>query len=198
MQAPIRRMALLTMLVLAICDGNSSVADTGGGVFREDQYQALIADQHATRIGDIVTVLIYEDATATTSTDTGASKRTSVGVNALTSSKPLINGDVGVSNDFDGGAKTSRAGKLVARVSVIVQSVLANGDLMIHGSQVIEFNNEKQTIDISGRIRPIDIGSDNTILSTKIAEAVLKYKGEGFLSNREKPGIVTRFFNWLF
>ncbi len=47
-------------------------------------------------------------------------------------------------------------------------------------------------------MRPEDISSDNTVISTRIADAKIKYIGDGLLSDREKPGILTRFFNWLF
>ncbi|MDH5730105.1 MAG: flagellar basal body L-ring protein FlgH, partial [Gammaproteobacteria bacterium] len=73
-----------------------------------------------------------------------------------------------------------------------------NGELIVEGEQYIDFNNDTQKISVYGRVRPQDIASDNTILSSRMADAEIEFSGEGLISSRGKPGIITRIFNWLF
>ena len=110
----------------------------------------------------------------------------------------VFSGDVGINNSFDGNGSLSRTGKFVASVSVTIIDVTESGDLLIRGKQSLEFNNEKQDIELEGKVRPTDVSSDNSVISTRIADAKIKYVGEGLLSDREQPGILTKFFNWLF
>jgi flagellar L-ring protein precursor FlgH len=166
-------------------------------LYRDGTYQSLVSDHRAFKIGDTITVLIYEAASATTSTDTETNKSASAGA-SITADTSRHSGSLGISNDFGGGGSSTQTGKLVASVSVTVNRVEESGDLIISGKQVIEFNNEEQHIEVDGRIRPDDITADNTIISTRIADARIKFKGEGLLTGRTKPGLITRFLNWLF
>jgi len=81
---------------------------------------------------------------------------------------------------------------------VTVQEVLANGDFSIKGQQLIEFNNEKQFINLKGRIRPEDLSSENTVLSTRIADAEITYIGDGLLGKQQKPGLLSKLIGWVF
>ena len=79
-----------------------------------------------------------------------------------------------------------------------VSAVLANGELLVSGEQFIELNNDSQEIKVSGRVRPLDILANNTVLSTRLADAKISFTGEGLLVNRAKPGVITQIINWLF
>lgn len=178
--------------MLLLC--SSVVAES---LFDDNSYKPVTVDHRARNVGDILTVLIYEEAKATTSTATDASKKEKVSLSTNGGQKSK-NRSLGVSSDFDGGGSLNRTGQFVARVSVVVVEVFENGDLLITGNQKIEFNNETQNITIKGRVRAQDLTNTNTVISTRLAEAEIKYMGEGLLTNRQKPGIITRFFNWLF
>ncbi len=78
-----------------------------------------------------------------------------------------------------------------------VRSVDSNGDLHVSGEQLLRVNNERQEIVLSGRVRPSDIGENNTIASSRLADATISYVGEGSLSEKSSPGIISRVLTWL-
>jgi flagellar L-ring protein precursor FlgH len=166
-------------------------------LYSEARYQSLVEDHRSLKMGQSVTVLILEQASAAASADTEADKSVAVagGASADDSS---FDASLDLSNQFDGGATTSRAGRLIARVSVVIVEVLPGGELRVEGEQVIEFNDEKQQLRVAGVVRPADISADNTVLSTRLANAEITYVGDGILGSRQEPGVVSRFFNWLF
>ena len=75
---------------------------------------------------------------------------------------------------------------------------MANGDMRVTGEQLLEFNNDIQHISVKGLVRKKDVSSNNTVLSTRLANAQIQFSGEGLLTNRSKPGIFTQIWNWLF
>lgn len=166
-------------------------------LYNEATYQPMVSDHRSHRKGDILNVLIYEAATASTSAKTDTNRSTDVGVKASDGFKD-INANLGVNNDFEGGGSSNQTGKLVASISVTVERVMENGDLLVAGEQYIDLNNDSQLISVHGRARAQDVTGDNAILSSRLADAQIKFVGEGLLSGRSKPGLITRFFNWLF
>ncbi len=86
---------------------------------------------------------------------------------------------------------------MVAQLSVTIQEVLPNGDYVILGEQKMHVNGESTTIAVRGRIRSADIDSDNTIVSSRIADAQINYDGKGFVSRSAKPGLINRLFSIL-
>lgn len=180
-----------------------SLSLSATSLFDDSTYKPLASDVRSYQKGEVLTVLIYEQATASSSTGTTTDKSLSFGVGASSNKGPGtpnggFSGDVGINNSFDGNGSLSRTGKFVASVSVTIIDVTESGDLLIRGKQSLEFNNEKQDIELEGKVRPTDVSSDNSVISTRIADAKIKYVGEGLLSDREQPGILTKFFNWLF
>lgn len=166
-------------------------------LYNESSYQSYVTDTRSYKKGQILTVLIYESASASSSTDTDTAKSTSAGLTANNGSNQE-SANIAINSDFEGGGTLTRTGEFVASVSVSIVDITENGELVVRGNQSLEFNNEKQNIELEGKVRPEDISSDNTVISTRIADAKIKYIGDGLLSDREKPGILTRFFNWLF
>jgi flagellar L-ring protein precursor FlgH len=79
-----------------------------------------------------------------------------------------------------------------------VKAILAGGDMFVQGQQLIEFNDETQFINIEGTVRPEDISPDNTVLSTRIADAKITYKGDGLLGKQQKPGFFSKLMGWIF
>ncbi len=180
-------------------------AATAGSLYSARSYKPLVADHRAHNPGDGLTVLIYESATASANANSDTSKKlgingssaVDVDIRSLTG-QDHITGNLDIANDFRGKGALNRTGKLVARVSVSVDDVLHSGEMLVSGRQIIAFNNETQEISVAGRVRPQDINADNTVLSTRLSDAVIKYKGEGLLSNREKPGLITKIINFFF
>lgn len=168
----------------------------GENLVDTNSYHGLAADDRAHRVGDSVTVLVYEAASATSRANTTADRSSSIDARA-SDLDDIAGVTYSADNRFDGGGVERRSGEVVARVSVTVREVRDNGDLLVQGEQRIALNNETQQISILGWLRPQDILADNTALSSRLADAKIEFKGKGMLSSREKPGILIRFFQWL-
>jgi flagellar L-ring protein precursor FlgH len=175
----------------------SSAPATADSLFSDATYEGLTSDLSARRVGDALTVLIYEDASAAASANAQTQRSAELDAQ-MRDSNDSVSGGLGFSNEFEGDGEISRSGKLVARVSVTVDKVSQNGDLHVTGAQEIRFNQETQSIKLSGWVRPEDLSPANTVLSTRLANASIEYTGEGLLGNSERPGWLTRFLRRIF
>lgn len=157
-----------------------------GSLYSDGQFQSLTSDRRRFEVGEVLTIVVYENASATSSADTGTSRDSSVGVGAST---PNWNkgASVTANNDFNGVGRTQRSGRLLAQITVLVREVLPNGDLRVAGEQLLEINGEKQTIRAEGRVRPRDVSENNSVLSTRLAEARLAFVGDGVLGDNQRP-----------
>ena len=171
---------------------------------------ALFADRRPGKPGDVVTVVVVEEAKAkkTASTSTKRSSGTDANVNALlglVSSVTAANPDMGSSfgvgaatnNSFDGEGETLREGTLETTFTVRVMQVLPNGHLVISGSRSVKVNNEVQILALRGVVDPRDISVANEVLSTKIAEAQIEFFGQGVLGEKQHPGWLQRGMDWV-
>jgi len=105
-----------------------------------------------------------------------------------------------LTNSSSGSGTTSRTESMTAYITVRVMEVMPNGNLFIQGARDVRVNNETQHIILSGTIRPADISPDNTIISSYIGDASIEYTGSGALSDKQRPGWMTRFVDlvWPF
>ncbi len=161
---------------------------------------SMYADYKARQVGDLVTVLIVEKASATQSANTSSGKDNTLSIGpgggVLADLIPLMRITYG--DQYEGAGTTSRGGSITAKLTTKVVEILNNGTMKIEGRQKIVINGEEQEIVISGIVRNRDINQDNTILSSLVAEAEIQFAGTGVVGDKQKPGILTRFFNWLF
>lgn len=157
--------------------------------------RSLFADRKAHRPGDMLTVVITEVASATATARTRADKEESVFGQINQPDERPWNLDLAFGNDFEGGGQIQRSGRLLGKLTVVVQSVDAHGNLEVIGEQDIRVNNEEQRIALSGRVRSEDIAPDNTIASSRIANARIDFKGEGVLARKQSPGLLTKLFD---
>lgn len=161
----------------------------------------LMEDGKARRLGDIVTIIISEQASASKEAKTGTSRSSamSAGIPAfmgleqsriLTSNFSDLSNLISASNSssFDGSGSTSRKETLTATISAKVISVMPNGNLQIEGRRNVRVNNEDQIVVVTGTVRQRDISADNTVNSAYVADARISYSGEGIISDRQKPG----------
>lgn len=165
-----------------------------GSLYSDAQFQSLTSDRRRFQVGEVLTVLVYEEASATSSADTGASRDSHVGA-SLALPHRTRNAAIGVSNDFNGTGRTQRAGRVLAQITVLVREVLPNGDLRVGGEQLLEINGEKQTIRAEGRVRPRDVSEQNVVLSSRLAEARLAFVGDGVLGDMQRPRWWQRLLN---
>lgn len=170
-----------------------------GSLYSDVGYTSLHSDKRNLQVGSIITVLIYEQASASTSAGSDTDRDTNLSASlSLTDPRAGESGSVGLGTGFSGGGSINRQGKIIASVSVSVQEIYETGEVAIKGQQLIEFNEEKQHIELQGRIRPEDVSADNTVLSTRIADAHITYVGDGLLGKQQKPGYISRILGWFF
>jgi flagellar L-ring protein precursor FlgH len=98
-------------------------------------------------------------------------------------------------SEFEGDGRTVRSNKLTGTIAVHVRRVLPNGDMYIEGHKVILVNNEELHIYVSGVIRPVDVADDNTVPSSRIADAQVELTGRGDLTDHQRPGWLRRIIN---
>ena len=98
------------------------------------------------------------------------------------------------SNTFSGESDSAQSNSLNGDITVTVADVFPNGNLYVRGEKRLNLNQGNEYIKISGIVRPVDIGSDNTVSSTKVADATIIYNGDGAGADANKLGWIARFF----
>ncbi len=182
----------------------------------------LFEDTKARKLNDLVTIKVVENISGTNDAQTNSSRdsQSSYGIdnffgmnldfnlqNAFGLKTLYRDNNVfapsakgGSKSDFKGKGDTQRSGRLIGVITAKVVEVLPNGNLIIESRKEILINNEKQILTVRGIIRPEDIEQDNTILSSKVADAEIYYMGEGIIGEKQKPGWLTNLFDkiWPF
>ncbi|MFZ5947794.1 MAG: flagellar basal body L-ring protein FlgH [Stygiobacter sp.] len=171
-------------------------------VLRKNSQFSLFSDNKAAMPGDAVTIIVIESTQASNSSQTSSGRTSDLGLSASgtvgTSSVPKTDISLGSKNDFSGSGTTSTNGMIRTKISAVVDTVLANGNLVIHGSKKISINGEDQIVNIKGVVRPIDIMPDNSVYSYNISDAEITFEGSGLIDSSQKPGWLTKLFHWLF
>ena len=190
-----------------------SRANRTDGSLWNDAAGSLIADHKAGNIGDIVTVVISEQASATREASTSSGRDSSFTASipnllGLEQSELILDSNLDLSNlinanfsnDFEGSGRTVRSGDLTASLSTQVIGVYTNGNLKIRGGKEVMVNSEVQIIYLTGIIRPVDITAANTVESNKILNARISYTGRGPIADKQEPGWLYRTFDviWPF
>jgi flagellar L-ring protein FlgH len=183
----------IVVVSLATQTSGANAAD----LFSNKTFQPLASDVRAARVGDVVTILIVEDATASNTADTVAGANSSLQGSISTQYAGSNALQLGLGDKYTGRGSIQRTERLVAQLGVTVRAVAENGDLLVSGEQAIEVNGEKTRIKLSARVRALDIAENNTVPSNRLADAKIDYVGDGYLTDRSKPGIIPRFFGWL-
>jgi flagellar L-ring protein precursor FlgH len=167
-------------------------ATAGDSLYRPDTYQPLTSDLRARRVGDLITVMVYESASASSTAKTTAARDANVDLDVQGTGKRWGAG-VSASNQTDGRGRTEREGKVLAQITVSIRAIGERGDLTIAGEQVVDINNERQQISIEGQVRAQDVSDTNIVLSTRIANARIRYSGQGDLADKQRPAWWQRF-----
>ena len=180
------------MLLAPIADAKPPLVDFETG-------ESLVSNIKARNVGDLITIIITERATANATSKTRANNKSETrGGPALGWLDFIKPWDMTVENKYLGDGDTQRDGSLRAEISARIVEVLENGDFRVEGTRMVNINGEKQLIEITGFCRARDIEADNTILSTYISDAQIAYNGSGIINDTSQPGVVTRVLNWLF
>ena len=171
---------------------------------------SLFADNKAHAVGDILTIVINETASAASQAATKTSKADTFSFGPGTGPNIVHIGSfqfglgslpaLGLNDSSTGNASgsTTRSDNLSAQIEVTVKQVLPNGNLVVEGTRQVGMNAETQSIILTGIVRPQDISSSNTVQSPQVADAQIKYSGKGPVGNQQHDGLIARVFKFLF
>lgn len=176
-----------------------------GGIYQPGYTRGLFEDRRASRVGDILSVVLEERTNSSKSADTELTKGSSIDFNEATllgRGVSLGNYGLGTSvaqdREFTGESSSDQSNSLSGSIAVTVAQVLDNGLLMVRGEKWMTLNRGEEFIRVSGMVRPEDVQPDNTVLSTKLADARITYSGKGDLADANSQGWASRFFNTRF
>ena len=183
-------------------EDEASIIPTGS-LFKENYVNNIYSDSKAHRVGDIIAVILSESTQANKNAKTELKKENSSALDpmiGLGGAPVTLNGNafqfgINQNSQFKGDSKADQGNSLSGDISVHVLRVLPNGNLMIRGEKWLTLNNGDEYIRLTGVIRPKDINSNNTIFSTKIANARIQYAGTGSFADANEQGWLTKFFN---
>ncbi|MDK2760218.1 MAG: flagellar basal body L-ring protein FlgH [Sphingopyxis sp.] len=169
-----------------------------GSIF-QGSYVPLTSGGRAGRVGDIITIQLTERTAATKSNAAGTQRDGSIGLMPPTTGPlSLFNpSDIaaGGGQQFKGKGDASQSNALSGEVSVTIAAVYPNGTMFVRGEKLLTLNRGDERVQISGIVRAIDIGPDNRVLSTRVANANIRYVGKGEIARASRQGWLQRFFS---
>lgn len=188
-------------------------APQNGAIYQAGYNIVLFEDIRARRVGDILTVTLNEQTDASKSAETTMDKDTTTTVtnptlfgSAVQFNAPAflplasttdntLETTLGTSHAFDGSGESTQSNRLTGDITVTVAEVLPNGDLVVQGEKLLTLNQGHEHIRLSGTVRQTDISADNSVSSTKIANARIVYAGQGGpVADSNVLGWLARFF----
>lgn len=150
-------------------------------------------------MGDILTILINESSKTSQSLSNSNSKSGNQSLAAGTGIFGFLAAATASGSDsFKANGNANNTNTATGNVTVTVIEVKDNGNLVVEGTQSIWNNKNEHKITVQGVVRPDDISPDNTIVSSKVADATLRFDGKGPLNAKQRQGILTQIFNILF
>ena len=182
---------------------------TNGAIYQAGLERSWFENVRARRVGDILLVTLVEDTEAK-HTNTGKVKKSETSSisnptilgKSLSFAVPFVKGgeksnlggSLSSSNDFSGSGENTQNNRFSGSISVMVTEVLGNGYLKVRGEKRISMTGGNEYIRVSGIVRPEDIDTDNTVPSTKVADATLTYVGDGQNTMASEMGWLAKFF----
>jgi len=184
----------------------SAAPQATGSIYADQQSLELFADPRAHRMGDILTISLVEATQASKKAQTSTSKKNGNTVSAptilgkgLTIGGRAADSSLSSSNSFDGDGSSEQSNALTGSITVTVAQRLSNGALIVRGEKWVTINQGEELVRISGIVRPADIANDNTVPSSRVADARIEYVGKGTLADSNTRGWLSRFFDskWM-
>lgn len=204
MKSPRRKVAEILVLVALTAFSLPGLAQS---LWHDGVSKPMYSDKRASRVGDLITIVVQESTTASKDNATSTSKKASMDA-AITSflyspgaSGLLTKGGqlpalkYASANNFDGGGTIKNSEQIVAHVTVRVIDVLPNGNMMIEGTRETSFSGEKQNIVLHGIVRPEDVAANNTVFSYNVADAKIHIIGKGTIADSQRKGWFTKIWD---
>jgi flagellar L-ring protein precursor FlgH len=160
--------------------------------------RSFFKDQRAHQIGDLLTVTVNITDQANFANETQRSRTVTedsgitafLGSNLLTGKTTALPGRLltaDATSNSDGKGSVQRQETLQTNIAAVVTQLLPNGNMVVEGKQEVRVNFEMRELIVAGIVRPEDIQSDNTIDSSKIAQARIAYGGHGQITDIQQP-----------
>lgn len=173
-----------------------------GAIWQSTSALTLFDDVKARRVGDTLTIELAERTQASKSASTDAAKDTQVDTGSPTlfgdtvtrNGEPVLSNEWETSQKFGGSGSSTQSNQLDGNITVTVAEVLPNGNLLVRGEKWLTLNQGEEYVQITGIVRPTDIGADNSIPSWKVADARIRYSGNGVIPDANRPGLLARLF----
>jgi flagellar L-ring protein FlgH len=173
--------------------------EANGAIFQNAGYAPLTSGTKAAMVGDILTIVLVERTVASKSNSATTGRSGEIGLTApVTGPLSVFSpGDIKMGGDqsFKGKGETAQSNNLSGEISVTIAEVRANGVMLVKGEKLITLNRGDETVQFSGLVRATDIGADNRIASTRIADAHIRYTGKGEIARASKQGWLQKFFS---
>jgi len=170
-----------------------------------DHAISQFSDNKAYRVGDILTVIVVETAKVRSSSGRSLSKETNTegeietvewpNTTVFTGDKPKVKWKS--KRTFDGEGSYELAGSMETRLTAVVLEVLPNGNLVVEGSRLQRSVDEQVLVRVSGIVRPADVRSDNTVLSTALAEGKIVFESKGPIARSNRRGILNHIIDFI-
>lgn len=184
-----------------------AAALSADSLWQDGQAKSMYADKRAGKVGDIVTILVQENSSATKDNNTKTAKASSIdaavasflfspaasGLLTQQGSMPALK--LNAKSDFNGGGAINNSQKIAASVAVRIVDVLPNNNLVIEGTRESSFSGETQTILLRGTIRQDDISALNTVFSYNVADATIKFVSKGTITDSQRKGWFQRIWD---
>ena len=178
-------------------------APTPGAIYRSGPGLNLYGDRRARDVGDLLTIHLVESTAAQTSATTSVDKSNAISMAApsiggapLThNGRDLLSVSIDGERGFAGNGASAQSNRLQGSLTVTVIQRLPNGNLVVQGQKNMRLNQGDEMVQIQGVVRPADIGTDNSLPSSRVADARIAYGGRGALAQSNSMGWLARFFN---
>lgn len=173
---------------------------SNGSIFQtQTGYAPLYAGWSARRVGDPLTIVLVERTQASKSAGSKLDSSGSTGLVPPTTGALALfkssDASLGGNRGFTGKGTADQSNALSGQISVTVSQVYPNGTMLVQGQKRLTLNRGDEYITIKGVVRIADIASDNTILSTRVADAEISYTGKGDVARASRQGWLSRFFS---
>lgn len=173
-----------------------------GAIFQAaNGYSALTNGARAAMVGDIVTITLVERTQASKSNSASTDRSGDISLTPPTTGPASFFNptDIGASggSTFAGKGGAAQSNQLSGEISVTIARIYPNGTMLVRGEKLLTLNRGDENISISGMIRQADIGPDNRVASTRVADARITYSGKGEIARGSRQGWLNRFFSIL-
>lgn len=193
----------MVLMAGAVCRAESIWAK------RSQTSKAVYADDKANQIGDLLTIIISEDHKVDNKTKRDLSRSSNkqlnigekdISIEHVLPTVPEVNVDLGSNKSLNGKSDYKDERSIEDQITVVVVDIHPNGNLVVIGTRSRDINKDKQTIQVSGIVRPSDIAFGNIIHSQKVADFKLVALSEGVSEDYNNPGWMGKFLDkiWPF